>query len=236
MLSKFGNGSAFSKETNSSFYIHKGEDIFIIDCGENTFFPISEYIDKNNIKNVTVAITHLHTDHFGGLSTLIYWLFYIKGIKVNILTPSANYDKINTFLKWCGHEQPHYILTNMLNDRHDIFIPNLNINVTAIETSHTHNQDCFGFAIVGTEESVYFSGDSVILPEQIRENHHMFDKIYQDLTLAHFPYNVHMSTIVFETEYPTLELRKKVVPYHFKNIEDEIKIKDSILKSIEKLS
>jgi ribonuclease BN (tRNA processing enzyme) len=62
----FGSGGRF----NTCFLVESRTGAFLIDCGASTLIAIRKFrIDPNRIG--TVFISHLHGDHFGGLSFLI---------------------------------------------------------------------------------------------------------------------------------------------------------------------
>jgi ribonuclease BN (tRNA processing enzyme) len=86
-----GNTSAYFKEDNK---------LFLIDCGEMVFTKILKVGLLNGIEDVHILITHLHSDHVGSLSSLIYHLYYMMGIRPTLYYP--NKDIIN-FLSFQGN-------------------------------------------------------------------------------------------------------------------------------------
>lgn len=62
----FGSGGRF----NTCFLVEDVTDAFLIDCDASSLIAMRKYgIDPNRVD--TVFISHLHNDHFRGLSFLI---------------------------------------------------------------------------------------------------------------------------------------------------------------------
>jgi len=75
-----GGGDAFSDD-NSSFLIEIENKKILFDCSENTF----KYIKNNNIDIDYVFISHTHSDHINGLEKLIFYNYFFKNNKINII-------------------------------------------------------------------------------------------------------------------------------------------------------
>ena len=90
-LKFIGTGSCFNFDRgNNSAYMKWGENnesMLLIDCG----CDVCEKIVRNNlldgVKNLYIAITHLHDDHSGSLGQLIDYCYYVKNIIVNLIFP-----------------------------------------------------------------------------------------------------------------------------------------------------
>ena len=81
MLKFIGTGSAFNTELgNTSAYIKQDQTLFILDCGETAFTRMKQLNIFEDVKNVYIAITHMHPDHVGSLGSLVFYLniFYIS--------------------------------------------------------------------------------------------------------------------------------------------------------------
>ena len=75
-----GGGNAFS-DNNSSFLIDVQNVKILFDCSENSF----RYIRDNNIDIDIVYISHTHFDHIGGLEKLIFYNYFVKNKKTQII-------------------------------------------------------------------------------------------------------------------------------------------------------
>lgn len=213
MILKFlGRGSAFNtKEGNTSAYIKQDEELLLIDCGENIFERI---INKNlldDIKSVNVLITHLDSDHVGSLSSLIYYCYYCKKIKVSVYFPRRDLYEL---LELQGHKDGYDY--NYYGD----FYKNIESNFKnikwwgAIKTNHIKTLNCFGYLIQFEDnKSMYYSGDCSS-PEFYKENDlEAVDEIYQDTCLTDYKGNVHTSLRLLNESIPK-EYRNKVYCMH----------------------
>lgn len=224
-LNFLGNGSAFNTEFgNTSAYIKEDKTLLLIDCGETTFQKIKEINLLKGIKNVKVLITHLHSDHSGSLSSLIYYCYYIMGIKVKIYNNSLQND-IEAFLSFQGNRKGvHYE-----------FLSNLE-GIEEIETSHSEDLKSYGYYIRYKNKSIYFSGDSKSIPEKILK---MFldneiDEIYQDTCLAEYDGNVHLDFSKLCRYIPKV-LRRKVYCMHLDSKELKTKVLNNGFKIAERI-
>lgn len=90
-LKFLGKGSAFNeKELNTSAYLIKEDNLFLIDCGATVFHEIQKKKLLDGINHVYVLLTHLHADHAGSLGTLIHYCKYSLDIDINIIYPDDN--------------------------------------------------------------------------------------------------------------------------------------------------
>lgn len=223
MVSFFGIGDAFSEGVNSSAFVRDDDSIFIIDVGENSFSTISRYIKDSNIKKVNIALTHLHSDHVGGLSTLIYWLHFIMNIKPVIYAPSGIYNDVKTILDIADNEEDQYRLVDMTVSEGLLYcIKDMSLAVGCVETEHKDNMRCYGYIIKDTAKMVYYSGDSYSLPKSILESVDDFNMIYQDVCPYDFNGNPHMDVDKFKKIYNE-KYWNKIVVYHYsdKNLIDK---------------
>lgn len=230
MIKFLGKGGAFDTETNSCAYFEYANELYLLDVGENTFNSIKKIIDSNDYKAVNVLITHTHADHVNGLSTLCYYLFYIKKVPLIIKSHTKMAWSIERLLSINGNTKGQYIIEK-LNCQTTLSNSLGNLHWHYVETEHVDNLDCFGIYIQYKDNKVYYSGDSKSLPDEISHKikEGRLTHYYQDISLSHFEGNVHMSEKVFnETVKPILKNKNtKVFFYHNLrfNPNEEINIK-----------
>lgn len=110
-LKSLGFGSAFNSQEygNNSWYFIEKDKVFMIDCGYTVFNTFREK-GLDNYKEINIIITHMHTDHVGSLGTLIEWMYYVKGFKVNILSHNTLKRDLFDYLLISGIEESMFNL------------------------------------------------------------------------------------------------------------------------------
>ena len=110
-LKPLGFGSAFNSQEygNNSWYFIEKDKVFMIDCGYTVFNTFREK-GLDNYKEINIIITHMHTDHVGSLGTLIEWMYYVKGFKVNILSHNTLKRDLFDYLLISGIEESMFNL------------------------------------------------------------------------------------------------------------------------------
>ena len=110
-LKSLGFGSAFNSQEygNNSWYFIENNKVFMVDCGSTVFNTFREK-GLDNYKEINIIITHMHTDHVGSLGTLIEWMYYVKGFKVNILSHNTLKRDLFDYLLISGIEESMFNL------------------------------------------------------------------------------------------------------------------------------
>ena len=110
-LKSLGFGSAFNSQEygNNSWYFIEKDKVFMIDCGYTVFNTFRKK-GLDNYKEINIIITHMHTDHVGSLGTLIEWMYYVKGFKVNILSHNTLKRDLFDYLLISGIEESMFNL------------------------------------------------------------------------------------------------------------------------------
>ena len=88
MLKFIGIGSCFNSKygNTSAYYFDEAEQsLFLIDCGETVFSELDKRGMLKMLKDITVLITHLHSDHIGSLPSLIFYAKFVLGIKPKVI-------------------------------------------------------------------------------------------------------------------------------------------------------
>ena len=234
-LKFIGRGSAFNtKEGNNSAYIKRNGKLLLIDCGETVFARIKELNLLEDVTDVYVLLTHLHSDHSGSLGSLIAYCYYVLKIKINVIYP--NMDKITDFLALSELDNNAFtVLKPYRCDAERILRDHkLNVRIMYFHTVHTAIDNAYGYIIVDDEEKMvyYYSGDS---------NRYLFNDmkivsddddikdyiVYQDTCLADYDGNVHLSLNKLCEAVPCREVRKKIYCMHLDSDELMIKAKQA---------
>lgn len=205
-LNFIGRGSAFNvDEINTSAYIIEGKDIIIFDCGESVFSKMPKILN-GNFERINIFITHLHSDHIGSLSTLIFYCWFKLNKKINIY-----YREIKTIkllLQFQGVEEKMY---NLYTDS-EVSIGS--IDIKSIPVNHCNEILSYAYILDCRENKIYYSGDSNDL--SFYKSHNIVEEnilCYQDTSLLDYPGNVHCSLKKLRQEID-VKYRKNIYCMH----------------------
>ena len=238
-LNFIGTGSAFNyKLGNNSSYIKNNRNLLLIDCGEDIFEKILGMKLLDDVSNINVLITHLHSDHVGSLSSLIFYSFLISKKKVNVYYPLG--DNLEQLLLLQGASKEYYNLMinkeiKEMNIKFDEF-PAYHIDIfrdklgNAYYGQQQHPEDtrifsCFGYRIKYGNKSIYYSGDGYHIAQEdidILEKGG-YDELYQDTCGLNYPNNPHM-TLSTLSEIIKPEFRNKVYCMH---LDDALNVEEA---------
>ena len=209
-----GRGAAFNvlEGNNSCFFIENNE-LFLIDCGETTYQNLIKNKVLDNIDNIHIMITHMHSDHIGSLATLIPYCNKFLNIKPNIITSNnlLYLDDLKLYLKIQGVLEDEYELQDTSNyTKYNSFN-----NIEFIETPHTDKLHCYGIKFNTNDGIVYYSGDTKSLDNIINIIHSNddIDKIYVDTTSQYMEDSNHVYIEDIKEEIP-IDLRNRIYCMH----------------------
>ena len=207
MLKFLGMGYCFNPTIGytSAFYIDKKEKrLYIFDIGGNIYERILVNNLFDEIKHVTIVITHGHSDHIAGISEVIFYLNIVLKIVPDIIYPNKDYMK-------------NYLKSVAVHDyEYNLYVPCECKYLKIKEYKQEHNDliEAYGYLFWIDGKSIYFSGDThTIQAEPLKLlNDGKLDYMYHEVTkynnLAHTHINELKKTI-------KLELRSKVTCMHF---------------------
>lgn len=219
-LKFLGRGGAFNEiDKNTSAYFIKDNILFLIDCGETVFSTLkannklNKLIEDNNIKDIQIYITHLHADHVGSLSTLIYYCYYCLGIKAKVYHPhrergTYSYFLLHQLLRIQGHDEEYEFITKP----HEI--------IWAFECPHAAGLKSYHYIINLNGKKIFYSGDCSSISHCVRHRFEKleFDEIY--LECSNKDNQVHLSFNYLDRILPkNPELRERISFMHIDNEE-----------------
>lgn len=214
-LNFVGNGSAFSSHRgNNCAYFKEDRKILFLDFGEDIFDRVSQSKLLDDVDEVYVAITHLHSDHIGSLPTLIPYNHYKKNIPTYFVLNDVDDAKDGLFedyLYITGADEFYKTCDSQLNNA---FKSIKKLEFTKV--SHLSEHD---FAIkiqFNNGKIIYYSGDTndekyiASVVSNLGKN----DEFYCDTCLADYEGNVHTNIEVLNRLVPQ-ELHGQVVCMHY---------------------
>lgn len=210
LLKFIGVGSCFNTKdgNNSAFFIdEKLNRLVLIDCGETTFERINKFNLLTGIDDVFILITHLHTDHVGSLSSLIFYLNFVKNIKPTVCFPDKD---IITYLDIVGVEHNLY----------NYVIPDNYYHLISFKQHHKDNINAYGYYFQYQNYKVYYSGDSKTINDEVLDmfNNKKITEFYQDTSKYLNDVHMHISQVeqLFEPG-----VRSKVTLMHLDDDEEK---------------
>lgn len=184
MIKFLGRGSAFNDNNNSAFFMD-GSKMVLLDCPMSTFNKVRR-MDFSSIESVDIVVTHTHADHINGIAMLIDLLWFVRHIKVTVVTPN---DAVKEDIRFAlerldGVGADWYTLTTV-----DEYAPAY--IKTAIPTTHSPqlNGRCFGYELDVNGEHVVYTGDTNTLEPfkpYIKDNSYLF------MEVSSIPVEVHL--------------------------------------------
>ena len=169
----------YPKLYNSNAYFQLGDHLFLIDCGESAFRQHYMAGHFEQIKNITVLITHMHTDHIGSLGTLIVYSYLKLGIRPQVIFPEP--EKLHTVFDLTGVEPEHYLLSDHLSQSDQVPVTAEFIRVR----HHDVMVHSFGILLNIQGQRVYYSGDAGEVPQSVISllTNNELDYMYQDTSM-----------------------------------------------------
>lgn len=224
-----GIGSAFNtKLFNTSSYLKKENNLFLIDCGGTVFRRLQELNLIQGVKKTYIIITHTHPDHVGSLGDLIFYCNYILKHKPMIISPNKEgVEKVlNSFgvasnLYEFENSETVYLKDNEFGE----------INIEFIKVTHSKSMLTYGFIMNSGGENIYYSADCNSINDYVFNKFQagQISKIYQDTCGVDYPGNGHMSLIKLKERIPQ-DIRGKVYCMHLDENISEEQIKDAGFK------
>ena len=107
-LKFLGRGAAFNPlEWNTCAYVREGSKLLLLDCGETVFGELIRRRTLDGIREVWIAVSHMHSDHCGSLGSLTLYCAEILNFNARILLPQ-------------GDERYESEMRQLLNNKRDL--------------------------------------------------------------------------------------------------------------------
>lgn len=192
MLRFLGIGSAFNTELgNNSAYIKEGQSMLLVDCGGTIFHTIQKKRLLEELRDLTIIITHTHPDHVGSLGEVIFYCYYILKMRPVIIFPNATL--IEAYLEVTGVTKEMYVLQSEASvefNKNPLGIQKIEWH----EHNHVDTIPAYGFIMYTEKLNFYYSGDSNELPKCIIDKLEAgkINRIYQDTCGLEYENNAHL--------------------------------------------
>lgn len=144
----FGNNNAF---------FEMEEDLYLIDCGESSFQKAIQTLDFTRYRCVYVLITHMHSDHTGGLGSLLSYMAF-QGQKNVVLVHPLDTPVQMLNLQGVGRHFYRFVTELPVESP---------VQAQAIEVQHTGSMKAFAYLMKCADDCIYYSGDAAFLPADV---------------------------------------------------------------------
>lgn len=172
-----GTGGAFEPHLgNSAAVVKLNGKCYLLDCGHTVYGTL---VRKDKISGIDgIIMTHLHDDHCGSLSTLLYHYYFLFGIKMCIMVPDEKFQEhLYEYLRYSMDDPKKYISFDKIS---------LSDGISAIETTgdHVTGMISYAYAFTDNNEITIYSGDLGQLDNYIvaLKKWENITRIYQDVT------------------------------------------------------
>ena len=222
-----GGGSAFS-DTNTSYFKINNRVLYLIDCGEQNVHKIITLIKehRSEIDNIIIRITHLHMDHVGGLSTILYACKYLFKIKPEIVSSSFSQQfRLKEFLEIAGNDESDYKLYSLIYPGMNfIDLHNDKEKILPIHVKHCEEFSSYGF---------YDKTNNTLITGDCKSFSNDVFKKYKIETLF-----IDFTDILSDVHMHYLEFEKNVLPILSKNtiirfVHNDIEINNEKIREFE---
>ena len=155
-----GRGAAFyPQEGNTAAYLREGDRLLLLDCGESVFSEIIQRKILEGVREIWIAVSHLHCDHCGSLGSLALYCASALGVRAHILLPEGDerYEReIRTLLTLNGVAEGQVLYTS----EKDITGFRDFSSMRFCKTRHAPGMNCYSFAFETPEGGVFYTADT----------------------------------------------------------------------------
>ena len=209
MYLKFlGVGAAFNYFTNNNCaYFKQNGKLYIFDMGEKICDKILALHLLDDVDEIVVLITHLHSDHIGSLEPFLYWIHFFSKKTVKVFYPLK--DNLKKLLQLTGLDFDFEIYNDysLIKD----------LKVEPVEVPHIPGS--YAYFVYSKEINFYYSGDtSKLLDRAVRElKSGKIDEMYHEVTTS-LSAMIHTHISILNNAF-NMEERKKITLMHLANEE-----------------
>ena len=216
-LTFLGRGAAFyPAQGNTAACLREGDRLLLLDCGESVFAELMRRGLLEGVGEVTVALSHFHSDHCGSLGSLVHYCCFALHVPLRLIVPDdARYlDSLKTLLRLFGVPEDGYSLVSSGEALGFSALKRLDM----VPTRHAEGMPCYSFVLETASGGVFYSADTNTeepLLDFVR-THPSFERAYVDVTAAQAAAAVHLPLRRLAEVIPPA-LRSRVYIMHISN-------------------
>ncbi len=223
MVLKFlGRESGFGSYHTSAYFVTNNHELVIIDCSVSAFQKLKQFNFKD-YKDIYVLITHTHSDHVGGLSLFVQYMYFNHHKEINIIAPAKNVkNDIRILLDIEGCAVTWYKLYQVSEIKKEWLF-------SSILTEHTpqlHGK-CFGYLLNVNGTTILYSGDTCTL-DSFELDILLAQELYIDVSVSCSPVHLNLVESLEKFLYYISNYNIRIYLMHLDNIELAEEIANSI--------
>ncbi len=190
-----GRGAAFHpSEGNTAAFLTENSRMLLVDCGETVFETLLRLDLLRDVKELSVAVSHLHSDHCGSLGSLAAYCHYRLGFPLTVLLPDKAHGTYIEDLK-C-------LLRLYGALKHCVLLPARDLkpfkgfsSLCYVPTVHSPGMECFSLVFETPGGGVFYSADtcSTLGLEAFLKDHPSPEALYMEASDREYPNSVHLS-------------------------------------------
>ncbi|MFR5794809.1 MAG: MBL fold metallo-hydrolase [Christensenellales bacterium] len=154
----WGAARLYVEAGNTSAYLREGSRLLLLDCGESVFADLLRRGVLSGVTDITVALSHLHSDHCGSLGSLCHYCFYMLHIVPKLVLPedAAYRADVATLLRLFGVQENAFAFAE---DGGALGFSSFR-SFRYVPTRHSDGMRCFSFIFETENGGVFFSSDT----------------------------------------------------------------------------
>ena len=192
-LQFLGRGAAFNpQQGNTAACLREGGRLLLLDCGESVFGELMRRGLLEGVREVTVALSHFHSDHCGSLGSLGHYCRFALRAELRFVVPDddAYLASLKALLRLFGVPEAGYSLIPSGGTLGFSAVERLEL----VKTRHAPDMPCYSFVLETAEGGVFYSADTCTEEQLLgfMRTHPAFERAYVDVTAAEGAATIHL--------------------------------------------
>ena len=155
-LTILGTQSPYAKENNAcpSFLISNNKTQLLLDCGSGSH----RFFNINNMNNLTIAISHLHREHYNDLYNYMYTSFVMKNLSKQT-NPIKIYLPTEPFNIYQDIKNEKLTFSNIIDIEENKIYNFDNLKIQFLKTQHSNDVLSYATKVTINNKTIIYTGD-----------------------------------------------------------------------------
>ncbi len=215
ILHFLGCGAAFNPSLGSTAaYVREGDRLLLLDCGESVFERLLRGHVLDGVRELNIALSHLHSDHCGSLGSTVLYARFSLHAEVRLLMPPGEETyaaSVRTLLGFYGVPEDAWRMMVPAGLKPFQAVRSLRY----VRTDHDPRMICFSFELETPAGGIFYSADTrtTAQMEAFIASHSRIAAIYMEMAETDTPGSIHLPLARLQAALPK-ELRGKTFLMH----------------------